>query len=147
MKNIKKILLIILMMFIFLPKNVSAKSLSFINPVENGEVVLKYEQYKGFKRIGVTNSDDKDEFEVYASEDGVVESIKLRHKGRYDIIIKHDDSYYTAYSQISELKVNVNDKVEKGSLIGIVEKDEIETVNFVIIKDHQRLSNTEELIK
>lgn len=58
---------------------------------------------------------------VIATASGAVEKVEFM-KGGYGkyIQIKHDDQYQTLYAQLSEMNVQVGDKVEKGQLIGKV---------------------------
>ena len=58
---------------------------------------------------------------VIATASGTVEKVESL-KGGYGnyIQIKHDDQYQTLYAQLSEMDVQVGDKVEKGQLIGKV---------------------------
>lgn len=58
---------------------------------------------------------------VIATASGTVEKVESL-KGGYGnyIQIKHDDQYQTLYAQLSEMDVQIGDKVEKGQLIGKV---------------------------
>ncbi|WP_339694141.1 M23/M56 family metallopeptidase [uncultured Roseivirga sp.] len=58
---------------------------------------------------------------VIATASGTVEKVESL-KGGYGnyIQLKHDDQYQTLYAQLSEMNVQVGDKVEKGQLIGKV---------------------------
>tara|TARA_R110000796_G_scaffold96719_1_gene202718 strand:+ start:98429 stop:100375 length:1947 start_codon:yes stop_codon:yes gene_type:complete len=58
---------------------------------------------------------------VIATASGIIEKVEFM-KGGYGkyIQIKHDDQYQTLYAQLSEMDVQVGDKVEKGQLIGKV---------------------------
>jgi len=59
--------------------------------------------------------------EVYATGDGVVESIEKKRWGYgKSIIINHGYGYKTRYAHLSAFKVNVGQKVKRGELIGLV---------------------------
>jgi len=57
---------------------------------------------------------------VYAVDAGHVETITWQ-RGRGNIIIlSHDDGYYTVYTHLEEIRVNVMDEIDAGQIIGTV---------------------------
>lgn len=59
--------------------------------------------------------------EVYATGDGVVETVKINSWGYgREIVINHKFGYKTRYAHLSAFKVKAGDKVTRGDLIGLV---------------------------
>lgn len=84
---------------------------------------------------------------VKASEDGVVESVKMDPRYGNTIILKHDDVYKTVYSNLSTLdKVYVGMNVKKGDIISSIgegfgfECKEGPHVHFEIIENGVNIS-------
>lgn len=81
---------------------------------------------------------------VYATSDG--EIIKVEYQvGGYGkfIIIKHDNIYQTLYSQLSEIKVEVGQKVEQGDEIGLVGSSGASTaphLHYEVMRDGQKVN-------
>ena len=80
---------------------------------------------------------------VYASSDGVVEKVEYQ-KGGYGkhIIIRHDDSFQSHYAQLSEMKVEVGQKVKQGDEIGLTGNSGMSTaphLHYEVIKDGKRV--------
>ena len=76
---------------------------------------------------------------VYATSDGEVIKAEF-HKNGYGnhIVIRHDDHFQTTYSQLSEMKVEVGQKVTKGMVIGLVGSSGLSTaphLHYEVIKD------------
>jgi len=80
---------------------------------------------------------------VIATASGAVEKVEFM-KGGYGkyIQIKHDDQYQTLYAQLSEMNVQVGDKVEKGQLIGKVGNTGMSTgphLHYEVIKNGEKV--------
>lgn len=80
---------------------------------------------------------------VLSTADGVIEKIEDSPNtyGKY-IIIKHDDAYQTLYAQLSEIKVEVGQKVKVGETIGLSGNSGMSTaphLHYEVIKDGKRV--------
>lgn len=123
--------------------SVSAET-TFINPIEDGEVVRDFDAEKGYKRIAISNDDIKNA-EVLVSCDGKVKNIDKRLNGTYDVTITHEDGYITMYVDMGKVNFEVGSEVKQGDVLGKV-SDNMKYLEFVIIKDNKRLENTKDLI-
>lgn len=57
--------------------------------------------------------------EVVATSNGIVVKAKYtKGYGNY-VVIKHDESYETLYSQLSKINVSINQEIKKGEVIGL----------------------------
>lgn len=57
---------------------------------------------------------------IIATADGVIQKVKRSNKGYGNlIVIQHEDAYETRYAQLSEIKVEVGQKVKKGETIAL----------------------------
>lgn len=142
MAQIKKIILLIGVMLMSIC-HVSAET-TFINPIEDGEVVRDFDAEKGYKRIAISNDDIKNA-EVLVSCDGKVKNIDKRLNGTYDVTITHEDGYITMYIDMGKVNFTVGSEVKQGDVLGKV-SDNMKYLEFVIIKDNKRLENTKDLI-
>lgn len=142
MAQIKKIILLIGVMLMSIC-HVSAET-TFINPIEDGEVVRDFDAEKGYKRIAISNDDIKNA-EVLVSCDGKVKNIDKRLNGTYDVTITHEDGYITMYIDMGKVNFEVGSEVKQGDVLGKV-SDNMKYLEFVIIKDNKRLENTKDLI-
>ena len=122
---------------------VSAET-TFINPIEDGEVVRDFDAETGYKRIAISNDDIKNA-EVLVSCDGKVKNIDKRLNGTYDVTITHEDGYITMYIDMGKVNFEVGSEVKQGDVLGKV-SDNMKYLEFVIIKDNKRLENTKDLI-
>lgn len=117
--------LVLLALFFFRAAQAHDSGVNFSNPVRHGHVSSRYGDRihpltgkKMFHR-GIDIAADKGE-SVYAAAPGIViETGYNKTSGNY-IIIAHADSFSTFYSQISEILVKNNDKVNNRTLIGLV---------------------------
>ena len=76
----------------------------------------------GVKAIGVFIKGNPGS-DVIASEDGVVKKVGyMRGYGMY-IVVKHEKSYITVYSNLMQVDVKAGDTVEKGGRIGNISDD------------------------
>ena len=123
--------------------SVSAET-TFINPIEDGEVVRDFDAETGYKRIAISNDDIKNA-EVLVSCDGKVKNIDKRLNGTYDVMITHEDGYITMYIDMGKVNFEVGSEVKQGDVLGKV-SDNMKYLEFVIIKDNKRLENTKDLI-
>lgn len=142
MAQIKKIILLIGVMLMSIC-HVSAET-TFINPIEDGEVVREFDAEKGYKRIAISNDDIKNA-EVLVSCDGKVKNIDKRLNGTYDVTITHEDGYITMYIDMGKVNFEVGSEVKQGDVLGKI-NDNMKYLEFVIIKDNKRLENTKDLI-
>ena len=68
---------------------------------------------------GGTDIAGKYRSKIYAANNGVVETVQIRHKtnGNY-VVINHNNGWYTTYGHMDSLAVKVGDVVEMGQVIG-----------------------------
>lgn len=142
LQSVKKIILFLGIVLLSVC-SVSAES-SFISPIEDGEVVRDFDKEKGYKRIALT-CEDINEAKVLVSADGEITNIDKRLNGTYDVTITHEDGYISMYIDLGSVNYSVGDKVEQGNNLGKV-SDNMDYLEFVIIKDNVRLENTKDLI-
>ncbi len=57
---------------------------------------------------------------VMATSDGEIVKAEFREKYGNMIVIRHDDTFETLYSQLSEIQVKVGQTIKKGEQIGLV---------------------------
>lgn len=80
---------------------------------------------------------------VYATSDGVIETVETPTKGYgKHIIIRHDDSFKSLYAQLFEIKVKEGQTVKQGDLIGLVGSSGTSTgphLHYEVIKDGKRV--------
>ena len=142
MQSVKKIILFLGIVLLSVC-SVSAET-SFISPIEDGEVVRDFDEEKGYKRIALT-CEEINEVKVLVSADGEVTNIDKRLNGTYDVTITHEDGYISMYIDMGSVNYSIGDKVEQGDNLGKV-SDNMDYLEFVIIKDNVRLENTKDLI-
>lgn len=120
---------------------------NFISPFEDGKVLVEYNEKTGYKNVQLGAKDMlQEESDVLASADGEVVLLKKVYRGDkevYTVIIEHDNGYQTKYSGLSDVDVQFEDEVSQRDVIGSSDNNKID---FVIIKDGNRLDNTGELI-
>ena len=127
---------------------VSAET-TFINPIEDGEVVRDFDAETGYKRIAISNDDIKNA-EVLVSCDGKVKNIDKRLNGTYDVTITHEDGYITMYIDMGKVNFEVGSEVKQGDVIGksgenVYEADLKNHLHFILQKGDQ-LYNPEKFI-
>ena len=87
---------------------------------------------------------------VHATADGIVLKSEYMQNGYGKfLVIQHDQTYTTLYSQLSEFKVNPGDKVKKGDIIGLVGHSGISTgphLHYEVWKNGEKV-NPEEYFK
>ena len=105
----------------------------------------------------INTSEQYSYFNVYASTgtvidisdcitlNGEITNIDKRLNGTYDVTITHEDGYISMYIDLGSVNYSVGDKVEQGNNLGKV-SDNMDYLEFVIIKDNVRLENTKDLI-
>ena len=142
LQSVKKIILFLGIVLLSVC-SVSAET-SFISPIEDGEVVRDFDEEKGYKRIALT-CEDINEAKVLVSADGEVTNIDKRLNGTYDVTVTHEDGYISMYIDMGSVNYSIGDKVEQGDNLGKV-SDNMDYLEFVIIKDNVRLENTKDLI-
>ncbi|MDD6524737.1 MAG: M23 family metallopeptidase [Firmicutes bacterium] len=122
----------------------SSKNLSFINPINNGKVVSDFDENKGIYSISIRPESLIEDTKVISSEEGKVISIDTRADKNNVIIIEHTNGYKTMYSGVTDVTVSINKTVEKGEQLGYL--NNLSRLDFVIIKDNERLKNSSEYI-
>lgn len=142
LQSVKKIILFLGIVLLSVC-SVSAET-SFISPIEDGEVVRDFDEEKGYKRIALT-CEEINEAKVLVSADGEVTNIDKRLNGTYDVTVTHEDGYISMYIDMGSVNYSIGDKVEQGDSLGKV-SDNMDYLEFVIIKDNVRLENTKDLI-
>ena len=94
----------------------------FIWPAE-GKVSSKFGIYKGMRHNGI-KINGKDGMPVLASAGGtVIHSAPIKYYGE-TIIIKHNDTYSTVYSNLKKRMIQTGHTVKKGGQIGLLGKEE-----------------------
>lgn len=123
----------------------TSTDLTFINPINDGNIISDFDEIKGIKSITIRPENLLIDNEVIASEDGVVILIDTRPDNSYVVVIQHADNYQTMYSGLSNVDVKLDDTIKQGSTIGSL--GDRTRLSFVIIKDGIRLENTSSLIE
>ncbi len=81
---------------------------------------------------------------VVATADGIViKSEFLKDTYGKVVVIKHNDTYTTLYSQLSEMKVEVGNKVKQGHIIGLVGSSGMSTgphLHYEVRKDGEKVN-------
>lgn len=135
---------IIVFLSVLLLCSCSSKNLSFINPINNGKVVSDFDENKGIYSISIRPESLIEDTKVISSEEGKVISIDTRADKNNVIIIEHTNGYKTMYSGVTDVTVSINKTVEKGEQLGYL--NNLSRLDFVIIKDNERLKNSSEYI-
>ena len=100
--------------YFFAPVKVEKKFESWVRPIE-AKVTKKYSK----KSKGMTFSSVPAQ-RVMAIRDGEVTYIGKQMKSLGEImIIKHSLGFYSTYTQLSNIKISLGDKVKKGQIIGL----------------------------
>ncbi|MDD5723989.1 MAG: M23 family metallopeptidase [Syntrophales bacterium] len=95
---------------------------SFMWPVE-GPVSSKFGTYKGMRHNGI-KIDGKEGAPVLAAASGTVTyAAPMKYFGE-TVIVKHNDTYSTVYSQLKERMVSAGNTVKGGDRIGLLGKGE-----------------------
>ena len=137
----KKILVLLIVLLLC---SCSSKNLSFINPINNGKVVSDFDENKGVYSISIRPESLIEDTKVISSEEGKVVSIEKRADRNNVIVIEHTNGYKTVYSGVDDVTVSINKTVEKGEQLGYL--NNLSRLDFVIIKDNERLKNSSEYI-
>ena len=96
------------------PVTVEKKFESWVRPIE-AKVTKKYSK----NSKGMTFSSVPDQ-RVMAIRDGEVTYIGNQMKSLGEIIIiKHSLGFYSTYTQLSNIKISLGDKIKKGQIIGL----------------------------
>lgn len=135
---------ILVLLSVLLLCSCSSKNLSFINPINNGKVVSEFDENKGVYSISIRPESLIEDTKVISSEEGKVISIDTRADKNNVIIIEHTNGYKTMYSGVTDVTVSINKTVEKGEQLGYL--NNLSRLDFVIIKDNERLKNSSEYI-
>lgn len=135
---------ILVLLSVLLLCSCSSKNLSFINPINNGKVVSDFDENKGIYSISIRPESLIENTKVISSEEGKVISIDTRADKNNVIIIEHTNGYKTMYSGVTDVTVSINKTVEKGEQLGYL--NNLSRLDFVIIKDNERLKNSSEYI-
>lgn len=122
----------------------SSKNLSFINPINNGKIVSDFDENKGIYSISIRPESLIEDTKVISSEERKVVSIEKRADRNNVIVIEHTNGYKTVYSGVDDVTVSINKTVEKGEQLGYL--NNLSRLDFVIIKDNERLKNSSEYI-
>ena len=131
-----------------------SKEISFVNPLENVEVVKDYsenrlqfnstlKQWEAHKAIDLKAAVGT---KVFAVESGEIVGIETTHLYGTTITIKHADGFESRYSSLSDkVSVSVGDKVSAGAEIGTVDnsaKGELEGgshLHFELLKNEKKV--------
>lgn len=135
---------ILVLLSILLLSSCSSKKLSFISPINNGKVVSEFDENKGVYSISIRPESLIEDTKVISSEEGKVVSIEKRADRNNVIVIEHTNGYKTVYSGVDDVTVSINKTVEKGEQLGYL--NNLSRLDFVIIKDNERLKNSSEYI-
>lgn len=135
---------ILVLLSVLLLCSCSSKNLSFINPINNGKIVSDFDENKGIYSISIRPESLIEDTKVISSEEGKVISIDTRADKNNVIIIEHTNGYKTMYSGVTDVTVSINKTVEKGEQLGYL--NNLSRLDFVIIKDNERLKNSSEYI-
>ena len=135
---------ILVLLSVLLLCSCSSKNLSFINPINNGKVVSDFDENKGVYSISIRPESLIEDTKVISSEEGKVDSIEKRADRNNVIVIEHTNGYKTVYSGVDDVTVSINKTVEKGEQLGYL--NNLSRLDFVIIKDNERLKNSSEYI-
>lgn len=135
---------ILVLLSVLLLCSCSSKNLSFINPINNGKVVSDFDENKGIYSISIRPESLIEDTKVISSEEGKVVSIEKRADRNNVIVIEHTNGYKTVYSGVDDVTVSINKTVEKGEQLGYL--NNLSRLDFVIIKDNERLKNSSEYI-
>lgn len=135
---------ILVLLSVLLLCSCSSKNLSFINPINNGKVVSDFDENKGVYSISIRPESLIEDTKVISSEEGKVVSIEKRADRNNVIVIEHTNGYKTVYSGVDDVTVSINKTVEKGEQLGYL--NNLSRLDFVIIKDNERLKNSSEYI-
>ena len=135
---------ILVLLSVLLLCSCSSKNLSFINPINNGKVVSDFDENKGIYSISIRPESLIEDTKVISSEEGKVVSIEKRADRNNVIVIEHTNGYKTMYSGVTDVTVSINKTVEKGEQLGYL--NNLSRLDFVIIKDNERLKNSSEYI-
>ena len=135
---------ILVLLSVLLLCSCSSKNLSFINPINNGKVVSDFDENKGVYSISIRPESLIEDTKVISSEEGKVVSIEKRADRNNVIVIEHTHGYKTVYSGVDDVTVSINKTVEKGEQLGYL--NNLSRLDFVIIKDNERLKNSSEYI-
>ncbi|MCF0114522.1 MAG: M23 family metallopeptidase [Erysipelotrichaceae bacterium] len=122
----------------------SSKALSFISPLDNYHVSREFGALEGYKAVELSLNKDVDDSFVRASEGGKVISVDKEDKG-YVVVVDHGQGYQTLYRGLDTVAIQVNQKINQGDAIGEL-KGRYATMSFVIAKDGERLSDTQQMI-
>ena len=123
----------------------TSTDLTFINPINDGEIVSDFEEAKGIKSVSIRPDNLLIDNEVIASEDGTVTSIDKRADNAFVVVVQHADNYQTMYSGLTSVELQIDDDVKQGDIIGNLGDNT--RLDFVIIKDNVRLENTSSIIE
>ena len=135
---------ILVLLSVLLLCSCSSKNLSFINPINNGKVVSDFDENKGVYSISIRPESLIEDTKVISSEEGKVVRIEKRADRNNVIVIEHTNGYKTVYSGVDDVTVSINKTVEKGEQLGYL--NNLSRLDFVIIKDNERLKNSSEYI-
>ncbi|MCF0108965.1 MAG: M23 family metallopeptidase [Erysipelotrichaceae bacterium] len=119
-------------------------AVSFVSPLDSAAVTAGFGSWEGFKAVQLTKEDRLAGAEVKASEAGTIVSVEKGAAG-YNILMKHDDEYETAYMGLSAPQVKKGQKVDQGEVIGELDGSK-SAMEFVVIHNGERLESTQTLI-
>ncbi len=103
-------------------KGREAEDLSFVSPLEDGEVTLNYGQSAGILHLGLDYSSKQEAARVLAACGGTV--VCKMERGGYGLMVEidHGEGFVTRYAHLAEAPVNLGDHVNAGEAIGIMGK-------------------------
>jgi len=132
-------------------QNTDGQNITFTTPIKTGRISSKFGmrlhpfKKKEMHHDGVDVASAKDT-PVYAASDGHVSFAEK--KGNYGklIVINHTAGFQTRYAQLSEIKVELEQQVKKGELIGLVGSSGTSTaphLHFELRKDKEPIDPQE----
>ncbi|MBE6020722.1 MAG: M23 family metallopeptidase [Firmicutes bacterium] len=109
----------------------------FTPPVDEASVSVFNENSKGEDMKYMSD----DTIIVYASGSGMAESVKYDNdKGKYTVIIKHDDGISTKYEGCTKVYITEKGRIAQGQLIGEVDNEGIRDLVFEMWKDGEKIA-------
>ena len=110
------IVLIVVVFSIFLTNNkYNISNLDFRMPVKY-PMVLCNNCYDGHNGVDIMDMLNRKDAEVYSSYKGIISNIDFDADSGYSISVKHDNNTETIYSNLSEVYVDIGDKVDNDVL-------------------------------
>ncbi len=98
------------------------KNLNFIIPTQKGSIIQNYGKKKAIMNYGIFFKSKNNQNQVYASEKGIINYVGfLRGYGK-SLFLVHSNGWVSVYSGFKKLYKQAGEKVFKGEIIGIYNK-------------------------